>query len=101
MYRVGIIGCGRPRLTEGATGFGMSHAHAKGYTASPDATIVESQCHVGALVLEVRDQALPDRQGKHVPRTQGEQLGKVHVAHSWLERMTSGKRETSRRCKEA
>ncbi len=40
MYRVGIIGCGRPRLTEGATGFGMSHAHAKGYTASPDATIV-------------------------------------------------------------
>lgn len=40
MYRVGIIGCGRPRLSEGATGFGMSHAHARGYTASPDATIV-------------------------------------------------------------
>lgn len=40
MYRVGIIGCGRPRATEGATGFGMSHAHARGYNASPDATLV-------------------------------------------------------------
>ena len=40
MYRVGIIGCGLPRTTEGATGFGMSHAHARGYAASPDAQIV-------------------------------------------------------------
>jgi UDP-N-acetylglucosamine 3-dehydrogenase len=40
MYRVGIIGCGRPRNTEGATGFGMSHQHALGYEASPDAEIV-------------------------------------------------------------
>lgn len=40
MYRVGIIGCGRPRATEGATGFGMSHAHARGYAASPDAALV-------------------------------------------------------------
>jgi predicted dehydrogenase len=40
MYRVGIIGCGRPRATEGATGFGMSHAHARGYNASSDATLV-------------------------------------------------------------
>ncbi len=39
-YRVGIIGCGRPRQTEGATGFGMSHAHAKGYSESPHAEIV-------------------------------------------------------------
>lgn len=39
-YRVGIIGCGRPRKTEGATGFGMSHFHAKGYTESPHAEIV-------------------------------------------------------------
>src|SRR5438067_4561550 len=30
-YRVGIIGCGRPRSHEAATGFGMSHAHARGY----------------------------------------------------------------------
>jgi predicted dehydrogenase len=40
MYRVGIIGCGRPRQTEGATGFGMSHAHALGYRQSPAAQIV-------------------------------------------------------------
>ncbi len=39
-YRVGIIGCGRPRQTEGATGFGMSHAHAAGYSESPHAEIV-------------------------------------------------------------
>src|SRR5438874_676923 len=30
-YRVAIIGCGRPRSHEAATGFGMSHAHAKGF----------------------------------------------------------------------
>lgn len=40
MYRVGIIGCGRPREEAGATGFGMSRAHAEGYTRSPDAEIV-------------------------------------------------------------
>lgn len=39
-YRVGIIGCGRPLRTEGATGFGMSHAHAMGYAMSPDVKIV-------------------------------------------------------------
>jgi UDP-N-acetylglucosamine 3-dehydrogenase len=40
MYRVGIIGCWRPRNTEGATGYGMSHQHAQGYEASPDVKIV-------------------------------------------------------------
>jgi predicted dehydrogenase len=30
--RLAIIGCGKPRNTTGATGFGMSHAHMKGYT---------------------------------------------------------------------
>ena len=40
MFRVGIIGCGRPRATTGATGFGMSHAHAVGYRQSPDCRIV-------------------------------------------------------------
>jgi predicted dehydrogenase len=40
IYRVGIIGCGRPRNSEGATGFGMSHAHAWGYAQSPDARLV-------------------------------------------------------------
>ena len=38
--RVGIIGCGRPRATTGATGFGMSHWHARGYESSPDCEIV-------------------------------------------------------------
>jgi len=40
MYRVGIIGCGRPHRTEGSTGYGMAHAHAAGYEASPDTAIV-------------------------------------------------------------
>ncbi len=39
-FRVGIIGCGRPWKTQGATGFGMSHQHALGYEASPDTKIV-------------------------------------------------------------
>ncbi len=39
-FRVGIIGCGRPWKSEGASGFGMANFHAQGYTASPDTTIV-------------------------------------------------------------
>ena len=39
-YRVGIIGCGRPLSTEGATGFGMAHRHAMGYAASPHTQLV-------------------------------------------------------------
>ena len=39
-FRVGIIGCGRPRNAEGATGFGQGHVHAEGYKASPDCEIV-------------------------------------------------------------
>ena len=38
-FKVGFIGCGRPLRTDGATGFGMSHAHAQGYKASPDCVI--------------------------------------------------------------
>ena len=30
-YRAAVIGAGRPRTEEGATGFGMAHAHAHGY----------------------------------------------------------------------
>src|SRR5437016_5819441 len=30
-YRVAVIGTGRPRTTEGATGFGMAHSHVRGY----------------------------------------------------------------------
>ncbi len=39
-FKVGIIGCGRPRSDPGATGFGMAHFHAAGYESSPDAEIV-------------------------------------------------------------
>jgi predicted dehydrogenase len=41
-YRAAIIGTGRPRREEGATGFGMSHHHARGYLAS-------GQCELVAL----------------------------------------------------
>ena len=39
-FRVGMIGCGRPWKSEGATGFGMANYHARGYAASPDTQIV-------------------------------------------------------------
>ena len=39
-FKVGIIGCGHPWKTAGATGFRMGHLHAAGYEASPDAEIV-------------------------------------------------------------
>lgn len=39
-FRVGIIGCGRPSRTEGATGVGMAHTHARGYLASSDCELV-------------------------------------------------------------
>ena len=39
-YRLGIIGCGRPWKTEGATGFGMSHPHARAFKACPDVELV-------------------------------------------------------------
>jgi predicted dehydrogenase len=34
--KAAIIGCGKPWRSEGATGFGISHGHAKGYAANPD-----------------------------------------------------------------
>ena len=40
MYRVGIIGCGRPRRTKGTTGFGMARNYAAGYHACGDTEIV-------------------------------------------------------------
>ncbi len=60
-YKVGIIGCGRPWKSAGATGFGMAHLHAKGYAASPDVEIVAaadiSQANLDAFCAE-----------HHVPR---------------------------------
>ena len=37
-FKVGIIGCGR--RGEGATGSGMGHIHAAGYSASSDCEII-------------------------------------------------------------
>jgi len=51
-YRVGFIGNGRPWKTEGATGFGMNHAHAKGYRAHP-ATQLVATCDVFAERAEL------------------------------------------------
>ncbi len=39
LLKVAIIGCGRPRGTDGATGFGMAHAHMTGYAASGRCTL--------------------------------------------------------------
>ncbi len=39
-FRVGIIGCGQTRASGRATGAGISHRHAEGYNATPDAQIV-------------------------------------------------------------
>ena len=39
-FTVAVIGAGRPRGKEGATGFGMSHAHAKGYAATGHCRLV-------------------------------------------------------------
>jgi predicted dehydrogenase len=47
--RVGIIGCGRPWKSEGATGFGMSREHAKGY--------LKADCRLVALADLSRENA--------------------------------------------
>ena len=49
-YRVAILGTGRPRNTEGWTGWGMAHAHARGYNAS-------GQCRIVALCDIVPEKA--------------------------------------------
>ncbi len=55
-FRVGIIGCGRPRREAGATGFGQGHLHAAGYAASPHCEIVAaadiSQSNLDAFLEE-------------------------------------------------
>lgn len=57
--RVGIIGCGRPRQTAGATGYGMAHWHARGYAAAPGCAIVAvadiSEEHARAFAAEHGD----------------------------------------------
>ena len=56
--RVGIIGCGRPGRTEGATGSGTAHVHAKGYVASPDCELVAA-----ADIVEENLEAFCDEYG--------------------------------------
>ena len=48
-FRVAIIGTGRPHNADGSTGFGMAHAHAKGYN--------ESGCEIVALCDLVAERA--------------------------------------------
>ena len=38
-YRIGIIGTGKPWRSDGATGFGMAHAHVRGYQAANAGTL--------------------------------------------------------------
>jgi predicted dehydrogenase len=59
--RIGIIGCGRPWRTEGATGFGMGHAHAKGYKELPD-------CEIVACADIVRDNAYSFARSYGIPK---------------------------------
>lgn len=40
MYKVGIIGCGRPSNHEGSTGHGIAHHHAVGYKGCNDTKLV-------------------------------------------------------------
>lgn len=40
VLRVGIIGCGRPKDSANATGYGMSHWHANGYATVEDCDLV-------------------------------------------------------------
>jgi UDP-N-acetylglucosamine 3-dehydrogenase len=59
-YRVGIIGTGRPRRETGATGFGMSHYHARGYLAS-------GRCEIVALADVRRENAEAFRVDQEIP----------------------------------
>lgn len=58
MYQVGIIGCGKPWKTEGATGFGMSNRHADGYNSHPDTEIIAL-----ADIVEENARAFQEAQG--------------------------------------
>jgi UDP-N-acetylglucosamine 3-dehydrogenase len=39
-FRVGIIGCGKPWRSDGATGFGMSHRHVEAYQSTGDTELI-------------------------------------------------------------
>ncbi len=58
-YRVAIIGTGRPRREEGSTGFGMAHAHWRGYRDTGRCTLVA----VADVVVE-NAEAFAEEHGK-------------------------------------
>jgi len=74
-FRVGIIGCGRPWKTQGATGFGMSHQHALGYKASPDTKIVA----LADINLENAKAFQAVHGGEHIYQDYQEMLEKEHL----------------------
>ena len=49
-YKVGVIGCGKPRGSEGATGFGMAHRHMVGFQKT-------GRCELAAVADINRDNA--------------------------------------------
>lgn len=74
-FRVGIIGCGRPWKSQGASGFGMSHFHAHGYTASADTTIVA----LADISLENARAFQAMHGGEHIYTDYQEMLAQEHL----------------------
>ncbi|MFP3897535.1 MAG: Gfo/Idh/MocA family protein [Anaerolineales bacterium] len=71
-YQVGIIGCGRPRAEEEHTGFGMAHAHVKGYEASPDAELTA----LADIKIESAEAFQEEHGGEHIYTDYHEMLEK-------------------------
>ncbi len=74
-FRVGIIGCGRPWKSQGASGFGMSHFHAQGYTASAETTIVA----LADINLENARAFQAEHGGEHIYADYQEMLAQEHL----------------------
>ena len=56
-YRVAVIGAGKPRMEEGHTGFGMAHAHVRGYLQT-------GECELAA-VADIRRENAEDFVGRY------------------------------------
>ena len=74
-FRVGIIGCGRPWKSQNASGFGMAHFHARGYTASADTTIVA----LADINLENARAFQAEHGGEHIYVDYQEMLAREHL----------------------
>src|ERR1700712_227081 len=74
-FRVGIIGCGRPWKSLGASGFGMSHYHAQGYIASADTTIVA----LADINLENARAFQAEHGGEHIYAEYQQMLAQEHL----------------------